>query len=204
MTSVPPSQPPGWYYAQGDPPGTQRYWDGTRWQGGPQAVPGAERLGSAATGGRDLALWRRLIARWLDFFILLIPSIGISFALVGGAVGVTALAGGGEEVSFAAQVFVSLLAGAISIAYEYFFLLKRAATPGKMIMGIEVVNDDGSALSESDAGKRVIIRGLTVIPIIGGLIWLVATFVTAILVLVDDRNQGLADKLAGTIVVMKA
>lgn len=29
---------PGWHYAEGDPPGTQRYWDGTQWQGGPQPV----------------------------------------------------------------------------------------------------------------------------------------------------------------------
>ncbi len=30
---------PGWYYAQGDPPGTQRYWDGELWQGEPVAAP---------------------------------------------------------------------------------------------------------------------------------------------------------------------
>lgn len=28
----------GWYYAQGDPPGTQRYWDGAQWIGGPKPV----------------------------------------------------------------------------------------------------------------------------------------------------------------------
>ncbi len=31
-------RPAGWYYAQGDPPGTQRYWDGAAWQGDPQPV----------------------------------------------------------------------------------------------------------------------------------------------------------------------
>lgn len=30
--------PPGWYYAEGDPPGTHRFWDGLSWQGGPQPV----------------------------------------------------------------------------------------------------------------------------------------------------------------------
>ena len=30
---------PGWYYAQGDPPGTQRYWDGELWQGQPVPAP---------------------------------------------------------------------------------------------------------------------------------------------------------------------
>lgn len=32
---------PGWYQAEGDPPGTQRYWDGSAWQGGPQPSVGA-------------------------------------------------------------------------------------------------------------------------------------------------------------------
>ena len=31
---------PGWYHAEGDPPGTQRFWDGTHWQGGPQVGVG--------------------------------------------------------------------------------------------------------------------------------------------------------------------
>lgn len=30
---------PGWYPAEGDPPNTVRYWNGTEWQGGPQAPP---------------------------------------------------------------------------------------------------------------------------------------------------------------------
>lgn len=29
----------GWFHAQGDPHGTQRYWDGNAWVGGPQPVP---------------------------------------------------------------------------------------------------------------------------------------------------------------------
>ena len=29
--------PAGWYYAPGDPEGTQRYWDGAQWIGEPQA-----------------------------------------------------------------------------------------------------------------------------------------------------------------------
>lgn len=41
------SRAAGWYYAEGDPPGTQRYWDGGAWQGGPQVAPG----GSPALSG---------------------------------------------------------------------------------------------------------------------------------------------------------
>lgn len=40
------NQPPGFYWADGDPPGTTRYWDGTTWQGGPVIAP--DGPGSAA------------------------------------------------------------------------------------------------------------------------------------------------------------
>lgn len=40
--------PPGWYHAQGDPPDTQRWWDGSAWVGGPQPV-GAASPTPAAT-----------------------------------------------------------------------------------------------------------------------------------------------------------
>ncbi len=44
--------PPGWYYAEGDPPGTNRYWDGETWQGGPQpVVQPAAGFSPGMTGG---------------------------------------------------------------------------------------------------------------------------------------------------------
>jgi len=43
--------PAGWYQADGDPAGTQRYWNGTTWQGGPQATAAGAGAGTAATAG---------------------------------------------------------------------------------------------------------------------------------------------------------
>ena len=31
--------PAGWYWAEGDPTGTKRYWDGATWQGAPRTFP---------------------------------------------------------------------------------------------------------------------------------------------------------------------
>ncbi len=47
------AMPPGWYYAAGDPPGTQRYWDGAQWVGEPQPVAPAQPASSGygAPGG---------------------------------------------------------------------------------------------------------------------------------------------------------
>lgn len=46
MSGSQSSTPPGWYHAEGDPPGTQRYWDGHAWQGGPQPVPSGPAPGA--------------------------------------------------------------------------------------------------------------------------------------------------------------
>lgn len=41
---------PGWYAAEGDPPGTTRYWDGAQWIGEPVAAPAAPAASPAAYG----------------------------------------------------------------------------------------------------------------------------------------------------------
>ena len=64
---------PGWYYAEGDPIGTQRYWDGVQWQGGPQPTMGYGASGFAAAGGghdpdRSPIEWYKLaLSRWNKF-----------------------------------------------------------------------------------------------------------------------------------------
>ncbi len=50
MSDQQPSQPAGWYHAQGDPPGTNRFWDGYQWQGGPQAAGATAAPGNPAAG----------------------------------------------------------------------------------------------------------------------------------------------------------
>lgn len=198
MTSIPPTQPPGWYYAQGDPPGTQRYWDGTAWQGGPQAVPGAE---AAGMGGFDKASlpspWVRLLARIIDgIIIFVIPAIVIGLILgvgFGGALGAGATDG--------ASIVASLLVGLISLAYEYFFLAKDGATPGKKAMSIKVVLEDGSPLGSDGAVRRLILSIIGIVPFIGGIIGLFVLLGTIVMIFIDDRRQVPADKVAKSIVV---
>lgn len=86
--SDPSQQPPGWYYAQGDPPGTQRYWDGTQWQGGPQAAGGtaAQAAGGAGYGGAVPAeAGTRFVAFLMDAGIVVVAAIvlGIFIAIFG-------------------------------------------------------------------------------------------------------------------------
>ncbi len=196
MSDTPQTQPPGWYYAQGDPPDTQRYWDGTQWQGGPQPVPGA---GQAAAGGKaDLASpWSRLGARIIDGFVLLIPNIIVAFILGAGVYG---LAGGGD-VSFAAQFGAGVLSTVIGLVYEFYFLTKDGATIGKKALNIKVVQEDGSPLNQDVTIRRLILPALNAIPVVGTIIYGIVGLATAIMIFVDDRRQVPHDKIAKTLVV---
>ncbi|MEM8925981.1 MAG: RDD family protein [Actinomycetota bacterium] len=91
MTDSSATQPPGWYYAQGDPPGTQRYWDGSQWVGGPQAAQGAVDAGgygaqgAVGAAGRPAEYGSRVIAYLIDFGIIIVGYIAIVILLVIGS-----------------------------------------------------------------------------------------------------------------------
>ena len=203
MTSIPPTQPPGWYYAQGDPPGTQRYWDGTAWQGGPQAIPGAEGAAVGAGGYTKANLpspWIRLLARIIDGLILFIPAL-----IIGVIVGTTAGGVGGFSsgvmTTDGSAIIAGLLAGVIGLAYEYFFLAKDGATPGKKVMSIKVVLEDGSPLGSDGAMRRLILAAAGIVPFIGGIIGFIVGIGTIIMIFTDDRRQVPADKVAKSLVI---
>jgi uncharacterized RDD family membrane protein YckC len=203
MTENPPTQPPGWYYAQGDPQGTQRYWDGVAWQGGPQAVPGAESAGGTSgvyTKDTLPSPWVRLLARIIDGLILIIPAL-----IIGAIVGGTAGGVGGFSASAVSTdggtIVASILVGIIGLAYEYYFLAKDGATPGKKIMSIKVVLEDGSPLGSDGAIRRLILSAAGIVPIIGGIIGFVVGIGTVIMIFTDDRRQVPADKVAKSLVI---
>lgn len=205
MTSIPPTQPPGWYYAQGDPPGTQRYWDGAAWQGGPQAVPGAEGAGVGMSGYTKETLpspWVRLLARIIDAIIIAIPAfiIAIIFGASGGFSG-GGFGGAGAFSTDGAVILVNILAGLVGLAYEYFFLAKDGATPGKKVMNIKVVLEDGSPLGSDGAIRRLILAAAGIVPFVGGLIGAVVGIGTVVMIFTDDRRQVPADKVAKSLVV---
>lgn len=201
MSDQSSSQPPGWYYAQGDPPGTQRYWDGMAWQGGPQAMPTAEGAAGGYSKANLPSPWVRLIARIIDAFIIAIPAI-----IVGIIIGGTAGVGGGGFSSNAfttdgSAILASLIGGLIGLAYEYYFLAKDGATPGKKVMNIKVVFEDGSPLGSDGAIRRLILSAAGIVPFIGGLIGLVVGLGTVIMIFTDDRRQVPADKVAKSLVI---
>lgn len=203
MTDNAGMQPPGWYYAEGDPPGTQRYWDGTQWQGGPQPV--GQPFTATASAGLNLAEpGSRLGARLLDSIGYFIINLIISIPFGVGA----ALAGTGDGIGIGAAVLLGVIGLVVLYANEVIFTARSGGTIGKKILGMKVVNTDGSAVDQSVATRRaspyLAIGVLGLVPILGaiaGLISLVLAVVGLVMLFSDDERRLPWDRIADTRVV---
>lgn len=169
--------------------------------------------------------WRRLLARILDSFItsivalvVAIPWLGPMFAAVTDFVDATvaaAEAGGAmpDQNAYITEMLtaslpITIVSLFVGLLYETVFLVWRGATPGKMALGT-VVRRVGSPgkLTVVDAIKRQLIGLATaavgVLPVVGVLGSIVSILDPAWL-LWDPKRQTLHDKLADTVVVLKA
>lgn len=71
--------PPGWYFAQGDPPGTERYWNGAAWEGTYRAVGGFSPV--EATKPQGFPAWAKVVA-WILTVLKAIPLLGLALLVV--------------------------------------------------------------------------------------------------------------------------
>ena len=142
--------------------------------------------------------------RFLAFVIDLIVLAVLAGIL--SAIGIINLTVGGdaEEVSTADGVIQAI------IAFGYFFLLTAifGATLGKMAMGLKVVDSDGNKAGFGPVAIRELIARalgamLTVVvgAGIGEAVGFAVGVIIVIMVLFDERRQGLHDKVGKTFVV---
>ena len=206
MSDIPQTQPPGWYYAQGDPPGTHRWWDGTQWVGGPQPVPGAPQAGVVAGGAALAEPLNRIGARLVDFILWIVVSLIINLIFLGGA----ALGTGSRNgSSYIVYVFSQIVVLGLTAGYEIFLVGTRGATLGKMALGIKVTREDGSPPDFQVAALRIapyVVLGFlgAIIPLVGvifGLIEFVVLVVSLVFLFTDPKRQTVWDKVAKTLVV---
>ncbi len=115
----------------------------------------------------------RLIALIIDSAIVWIAGAIIGLVL-------------GEEVLGIGVGFV------IGLLYNsYFWTMNNGQTPGKGMLSIRVVSRDGGGVNLLQAVVRYIGYYINTLVLLLGWLWAI----------VDGNNQGLHDKLAGTIVV---
>ncbi|MEM9561545.1 MAG: RDD family protein [Actinomycetota bacterium] len=185
MTDSGSSQPPGWYYAQGDPPGTQRYWDGAQWQGAPQATapatPSAEPgYNPMMSGGRRRAdAGKRFIAYLIDVAIIIgIYIVGLILIAIGSGIS------DGLGAVFSVLLAIAYIGYAI---YNFLYLQGTTGqTIGKRMQGITLLRqDNGQPVGIGMAFVRGILQAIFAIPCYLDHWW----------ILVDEDNQRLSDKV---------
>ncbi len=194
--------PPGWYQSETDPPGTERYWDGTQWSAETRAVMAPPPMASGdrvTPHGRELASpGSRVGARIIDLLVLALLLVPLVLRDVdfGGS-------GFGAD-SISASRFVA--GGLVAAAYEIGLVALRSATLGKMAVGIEVVRKvDGQApVGFPTAATRWLPFAVGYVPIaiLSNLSTLIL-LASLVLVFVDDFRRSVYDFAGQTYVVRK-
>jgi uncharacterized RDD family membrane protein YckC len=129
--------------------------------------------GKAINAVEYAGFWIRFLAVFIDGLILIIPNIVIS-AIAAGDIG---------------AVFV--LQFLLNAAYVVGFWTANGATPGKMLMGLQITRRDGGEISAGTAIARYLGYFLSSITL--GIGYLMIAF--------SREKRGLHDRVADTIVI---
>ncbi len=165
--------------------------------------PGYVAFGDASAAGAAGTLaegWQRLVARLIDGLLVSVVTFIMSF-LIGIVLG--GIVGG----------FISaVVALAIGLAYEVVLTTQMGATLGKKIFNMKIVTESGGAADQALIIKRsvpwIVVAAIAIIPIIGGLISLLAgvvlVIVSIVFIFTDDQRRSVYDKAGATLVVVDA
>jgi uncharacterized RDD family membrane protein YckC len=190
---------------------------GGQWptHGRPQGQLGQQRLGWASNApttpdGAVLAgWWKRVLARIIDYVIVLVLALPVTFASLGRAVSLVedyekSERDAGRQISFNPEIPglnelmlpVVLTVLAVYLVYEIAFLSRTGATPGKMAAGISVRLRDRSGPPPLKAilGRSVCYFGFQLLPFLPVLdvLWPLG----------DNKRQAIHDKVGATNVVV--
>lgn len=176
---------PGWYYAQGDAPGTQRYWDGTQWVGGPQPVAQPQDALSTFAGGGVPAEWGQRFVAWLI-------DVGIQLGLYIAILIVTAIV---AAASSSAGSTLSVLGSLGLLAFQIWNWIIRQGqigqTLGKTQQKLKLVRDDtGQPVGPGMAFVRWLVATLLAVFTCG-----IGAILDYLWPLWDDQNKRLTDKI---------
>lgn len=145
--------------------------------------------------------WRRLVAYMIDGFILSIILIILGIiavvayfagAMSGNSGALMARMMNPEQLS-AITLSIWVLSTLLNIIYFTYFYGTSGRTPGKMLMGLQVVTSEGKPLSFGIAFLRSVGYLVSSFVFCLGFIWIGF----------DKKKQGWHDKIAGTVVIIR-
>jgi len=196
--------PAGWYHADGDPAGTQRYWDGETWQGGPQTI-GAGISGDVTTvNGMNISgEWKRIGGRVIDAIISGAISLVLTVIGLGATTGFDFTSDGGDDTNWLFVGGLAIVGVIFALLWDALFVAFLGGTPGKLMLGMRVVDaETGTTPPGPQFGfKRALNRLLGLFPAIGGAIAAVIGIVSLVFLFTDDQKRTVMDRIAGTVVV---
>lgn len=208
-----PQTPPGWYHAEGDPVGTQRWWDGTQWIGAPQlnaptqGVPGGPASPAKRIGGR-------IIDAIIAGVLFSLPLAIVTFSRIDLQELADELESGsgnfgsvfGTSVNQAADInpLFPVALGAAYFVWEWLWVALRGATPGKLMVGTRVSAVDPSEIPPGHrAGVlRALNRIFGAVPIVSFIFPLIG-LASFVMLFAHPQRRTVMDLIAGTVVVEK-
>lgn len=142
--------------------------------------------------------WPRLGARIIDGLVLFIPNAVLALLLTDDTAAGFGGVGTGENLLY---LIASTLLG---YAYAVWLEAARGQTVGKMALGIKVIGPDGRLPSNDVALRRNAWLLLGLVPIVGGLLSLVAAIAIGVTIAKDPFNRGTHDNFAGGSAVVRS
>jgi len=149
-------------------------------------APGMVHVAVSPYGG----FWIRLVARMIDEVILLgtqiiaLFTLGLAIAIVAGDAGV--------EAGLPSSTWW-LVSFAVAIPYRWLFPPLLGGTPGKLMLGYHIVDDEGRHIGLKQSFGRMLAQMLSALVLGLGFIWIAF----------DSHKQGWYDQIAATFVVRK-
>jgi uncharacterized RDD family membrane protein YckC len=145
-----------------------------------------EGVGYAPAGPMEYAgFWMRFLAYFVDQIILGVATFGIAMVI-----GV-AMRPETEGASMAVALIGNAISLIISASYEIWFIGKMGATPGKMALGLKVVDEHGGPIGFGRATGRFFGK------ILSGIVCMIGYIMAAF----DEEKRALHDRLCNTRVV---
>lgn len=195
--------PPGYYPAQGDPPGTVRYWDGIQWSAEPMPPPPGYDPNRRPGDDRFATVWVRIGAAMVDGLVALLVLLPALVGYVGDLVDDIDAGGDGTTVPVPSDLYLYGIAYSVATVLMVAFL---GGTPGKLLLGLRITTADGYTTPPGlgPAVVRWLPALLGIIPVIGVLIAAGLPIANVIMVNTDPERRSAYDRIAGTRVVRRS